>query len=147
MTLEMTDFIIRCVAGYGFLPIIRDVDNQEIYRGEFQDEFGECADHLKRNLDQYQVAGKADIEFNNLMIEAKRYAKGSWFKPDWWEQTLTSAGETHVPVLIYKYDHQPIRFVFRLKDIMGDPYIEGTATVDYATGIMLMREILEFSNA
>tara|TARA_R110002074_G_scaffold163402_1_gene322435 strand:- start:168 stop:386 length:219 start_codon:yes stop_codon:yes gene_type:complete len=37
MTLEMTDFIIRCVAGYGFLPIIRDVDNQEIYRGEFQD--------------------------------------------------------------------------------------------------------------
>ena len=34
---------------------------------KFQDEFGECADHLKRNLDQYQVAGKADIEFNNLM--------------------------------------------------------------------------------
>jgi hypothetical protein len=34
--------------------------------------------------------------------------------------------------------------VFRLKDIMGDPYIEGTATVDYATGIMLMREILEY---
>jgi hypothetical protein len=57
---------------------------------------------------------------------------------------LTSAGETHVPLLIYKYDHQPIRFVFRLKDIMGDPYIEGTATVDYATGIMLMREILEY---
>ena len=114
---------------------------------KFHDEFGECADHLKRNLDQYQVAGKADIEFNNLMIEAKRYAKGSWFKPDWWEQTLTSAGETHVPVLIYKYDHQPIRFVFRLKDIMCEPYIEGTATVDYATGIMLMRELLEFSNA
>ena len=46
----------------------------------FRDEFGECADHLKRNLDQYQVAGKADIEFNNIMVEAKRYATGNWHK-------------------------------------------------------------------
>ena len=113
----------------------------------FQDEFGECADHLKRNLDQYQIAGKADIEFNNIMIEAKRYAKGSWFKPEWWQQTLTSAGDTHVPLLIYKYDRQPMRFVFRISDIMGDDHQNATATVDCATGIMLMREMLEFSNA
>ncbi|MDE0918138.1 MAG: hypothetical protein OSA04_07490 [Flavobacteriales bacterium] len=113
----------------------------------FQDEFGECADHLKRNLDQYQIAGKADIEFNNIMIEAKRYAKGSWFKPEWWQQTLTSAGDTHVPLLIYKYDRQPMRFVFRISDIMGDEHQNATATVDCATGIMLMREMLEFSNA
>ena len=43
----MTDFIIRAVAGYGFLPIIRD-DNQEIYRGEFQ---GTAQDALQCCLD------------------------------------------------------------------------------------------------
>tara|TARA_R110000851_G_scaffold42907_1_gene106531 strand:+ start:505 stop:711 length:207 start_codon:yes stop_codon:yes gene_type:complete len=32
----MTDFIVRCVEGYGFLPIVRDEDGEEIYRGEFQ---------------------------------------------------------------------------------------------------------------
>jgi|TARA_B110000967_G_scaffold53479_1_gene54835 hypothetical protein len=111
---------------------------------KFQDEFGECADHLKRNLDQYQVAGKADIEFHNLMIEAKRYASGHWYKPDWWTQTLTSAGDSHVPVLIYKYDRQPIKFVFRLGDLMGDSYLSDTVSVDYETGIMLMRELLVF---
>jgi len=63
----------------------------------FQDEFGDCANHLKRNLDQYQTAGKADIEFHNLMIEAKRYASGHWYKPEWWEQAKTSAGDTHIP--------------------------------------------------
>ena len=111
---------------------------------KFQDEFGECANHLKRNLDQYQVAGKADIEFNNIMIEAKRYASGHWHKEDWWKQTLTSAGDTHIPLLIYKYDRQPIKFVFWLKDIMSEPFMDGTATVDYATGITLMREMLVF---
>ena len=33
----------------------------------FQDEFGDCANHLKRNLDQYQTAGKADIEFHIIL--------------------------------------------------------------------------------
>jgi hypothetical protein len=111
---------------------------------KFHDEFGSCADHLKRNLDQYQVAGKADIEFNNLMIEAKRYASGHWHRDDWWDQTLTSAGDSYIPVLIYKYDRQPIRFVFRLSDIMSDKSQSGTATVSYDIGIMLMRELLVF---
>jgi hypothetical protein len=78
------------------------------------------------------------------MIEAKRYASGHWHKDDWWEQTLTSAGDTYIPVLIYKYDRQPIKFVFRLGDLMGDHYVSDTATVDYETGIMLMRELLKF---
>jgi hypothetical protein len=111
---------------------------------KFQDEFGPCADHLKRNLDQYQVAGKADIEFNNLMIEAKRYASGHWHRDDWWHQTLTSAADSHIPILIYKYDRQPMRFVFRLSDIMSDKSQSGTATVSYDDGIMLMRELLVF---
>ena len=99
----------------------------------FQDEFGDCANHLKRNLDQYQTAGKADIEFHNLMIEAKRYASGHWYKPEWWEQAKTSAGDTHIPVLIYKYDRQPIKTA-------------ETISVDWETGILLMRESLEFPN-
>ena len=111
---------------------------------KFQDEFGECANHLKRNLEQYQTAGKADIEFHNLMIEAKRYASGHWHKPEWWEQAKTSAGDDYVPVLIYKYDRQPIRMVFPLS-IMTDysMKVDETITVDWDTGILLMRETLE----
>tara|TARA_B110000967_G_scaffold154758_1_gene159428 strand:- start:241 stop:645 length:405 start_codon:yes stop_codon:yes gene_type:complete len=114
---------------------------------EFQSEFGECANHLKRNLEQYQTAGKADIEFHNLMIEAKRYASGHWYKPEWWEQAKTSAGDTHIPVLIYKYDRQPIKMVFPLS-IMNDYSMKTaeTITVDWETGILLMRESLEFPN-
>jgi len=114
---------------------------------KFHDEFGECASHLKRNLDQYQTAGKADIEFHNLMIEAKRYASGHWYKHDWWEQAKTSAGDTHIPVLIYKYDRQPIKMVFPLS-IMSDYEMKTaeTITVDWETGILLMRESLEVTN-
>lgn len=113
----------------------------------FHDEFGDCANHLKRNLDQYQTAGKADIEFHNLMIEAKRYASGHWYKPEWWEQAKTSAGDTHIPVLIYKYDRQPIKMVFPLW-IMRDYSMKlaETITVDWQTGILLMRESLEVPN-
>ena len=111
----------------------------------FQDEFGDCAAHLKRVLDQYQEKGRADIEFNNLMIECKRYASGSWHKPEWWKQCCESAKGKCVPVLIYKYDRQPIRFVFRLSDLGWHPQDdECTATVDMPTGLMLMRELLEF---
>lgn len=111
---------------------------------KFHDEFGDCASHLKRNLDQYQTCGKADIEFHNLMIEAKRYASGHWFKPEWWEQAKTSAGDQFIPVLIYKYDRQPIRMVFPLRTFKEYSFktVE-TITVDWETGILLMRELLE----
>ena len=113
----------------------------------FRDEFGACADHLKRNLEQYQDKGHGDIVFHNLMIEAKRYAKGNWHKNDWWEQCCESAGETHIPVLIYKYDRQPIRMVFALESVAGDQFVgvngKTTITTEYDTGIMLMRDLLE----
>ena len=111
---------------------------------KFHDEFGDCASHLKRNLEQYQTVGKADIEFHNLMIEAKRYASGHWHKPEWWEQAMTSAGDKYVPVLIYKFDRQPIRMVFPLS-IMTDysMKLDETITVDWDTGILLMRETME----
>ena len=111
---------------------------------KFQDEFGDCASHLKRNLEQYQTVGKADIEFHNLMIEAKRYASGHWYKSEWWEQAKTSAGDKYVPVLIYKFDRQPIKMVFPLS-IMTDysMKVDETITVDWDTGILLMRETME----
>lgn len=117
----------------------------------FKDEFGSCADHLKRNLEQYQDKGHGDIVFHNLMIEAKRYAKGNWHKPEWWDQACESATEGYIPILIYKYDRQPIRFVFPLKAIAGDQYVGvngmDTITTELSTGIMIMRDLLEVRGA
>jgi hypothetical protein len=97
----------------------------------------------KRNLDQYQTAGMCDIEIPGHAIEAKAYKSGWWYSPAWWVQVCEACGD-RVPVLIYKYDRQPIKFVFRLSDLMGAGYEEETASVDYETGIMLMRELLKF---
>lgn len=115
----------------------------------FRDEFGSCADHLKRNLEQYQDKGHGDIVFHNLMIEAKRYAKGHWHKSEWWDQTVESAKNGHIPVLIYKFDRQPIKMVFQLNSIAGDQYsgVNGleTVTTEFEAGIMIMRDLLEVS--
>ncbi len=115
----------------------------------FQEEFGECADHLKRVLDQYQQSGRADIEFYNLRIECKRYAKGAWHHPEWWRQCCNSTSNDLIPVLIYKFDRHPIRCVFRLCDIgWGGGFYPSsdasTATTDLQDGIMVMRDLLEF---
>ena len=117
----------------------------------FREEFGSCADHLKRNLEQYQDKGHGDIVFHNLMIEAKRYAKGFWHKPDWWDQCCESAGDTFVPILIYKFDYQPARMVFPLSAVAADQYqsVNGnqTITTEFHTGIMIVRDLLEVPSA
>ena len=100
---------------------------------------------LSATLSRNFKMSSGSVEFNNLMIEAKRYAAGHWHKETWWDQTLTSAGDTHIPLLIYKHDRHPIKMVFRLSDLMGAGYEDETATVDYETGIMLMRELLVFA--
>jgi len=113
----------------------------------FRDEFGSCADHLKRNLEQYQNKGHGDIVFHNLMIEAKRYAKGNWHKHEWWDQACESAKEDYIPILIYKYDYQPARMVFPLSAVAEGQYMGSngmqTITTEFSTGIMIMRELLE----
>lgn len=69
---------------------------------------------VKRNLDQYQTKGMADIYWNNLAIECKRY-KGNGisdvFKNNWWYQAVESAGDDLIPLLIYKYDRRKIMCV------------------------------------
>ena len=62
----------------------------------------------KRNLEQYQERDLGDLNIPNHTIECKRYASGNWYKEDWWEQVCQSCGK-EIPVLIWKYNHQPIR--------------------------------------
>ena len=68
----------------------------------------------KRNLDQYQTKGMADIYWDNLAIECKRYKgnnRSDVFKNDWWNQAVESANDNLIPILIYKYDRRPIYIV------------------------------------
>jgi hypothetical protein len=68
-------------------------------------------DTVKRNLDQYQTKGMADIYWGNLAIECKRYkgnGKTDVFKNDWWNQAVESANDNLIPLLIYKYDRRKI---------------------------------------
>ena len=72
---------------------------------------------VKRNLDQYQTKGMADIYFDKFAIECKRYkesAKKSMYKNEWWEQAVESAGDNLIPILIYKYDRKQIMCVIPL---------------------------------
>ena len=62
----------------------------------------------KRNLEQYQEKDLGDLNIPNHTNECKRYASGNWYKEDWWEQVCQSCGK-EIPVLIWKYNHQPIR--------------------------------------
>ena len=65
---------------------------------------------VKRNLDQAFVKGLADIYWDNIAIECKRYGKGSsnMYKNAWWQQVVNSAGNKFIPFLIYKFNHNKI---------------------------------------
>tara|TARA_R100000951_G_C2588051_1_gene164082 strand:+ start:154 stop:576 length:423 start_codon:yes stop_codon:yes gene_type:complete len=72
---------------------------------------------VKRNLDQYQTKGMADIYFDNFAIECKRYkesAKKTTYRNEWWNQAVESAGDNLIPLLIYKYDRRQIMCVIPL---------------------------------
>ncbi len=77
---------------------------------------------VKRNLDQYQNKGMADIYWRNFAIECKCYAgKGSTFAQEkWWAQACESAGDTLIPVLIYKYNRNKARYVLPAALLMSD---------------------------
>jgi Holliday junction resolvase len=124
-----------------------------------RDELGDCVDAgtIKRNLTQYQQVDCTDIIVGNVMaIEAKRYAQGNWYKPEWWSQAQRSAALLNmIPVLIWKFDRQPIRVTaplyfigheLALDNAEHDFPREGNAclpvTVELPTGLMLMREWL-----
>ena len=74
-------------------------------------------DRVKRNLDQYQIKGMADVYWDKFAIECKRYKAGgkkTFYKNEWWNQAVESAGDDLIPLLIYKYDRKDIMCVIPL---------------------------------
>jgi len=91
-------------------------------------------ERVKRNLDQYQSKGMADIYWRNFAIECKCYAgKGTTFAQEkWWAQVCESAGEDLIPVLIYKYNRNKTRYVMPAALILnGTPLSNQSVMVGY----------------
>lgn len=107
--------------------------------------FDELGIETKRDLEQYRAADHGDlIGLDGWTIECKRYAHnaGGNFKPEWWQQ-VTSASNANAtePVLIYKYDRQPIKCVVFLSSINADfAGKDNVATISFPTWCMLVRE-------
>ena len=110
---------------------------------------------VKRNLEQYQTKDMGDIMLNPFLIECKKYAQqgANWFKTDWWEQVKRASQNEYIPVLVYKYDRQPIRVVLPLvainpdfePDSFGFSFCENAlrpVVTDWDTAAMVMREWL-----
>ena len=104
-------------------------------------------DDVKRDLEQYRSGDRGDIiGVPGWVIECKRYSadRGSSgsYRPEWWEQVTSAANaQCSEPVLIYKYDRQPIRCVVYLSSI-NPVYImkDYTATISFEAWCMLVRE-------
>jgi Holliday junction resolvase len=107
--------------------------------------FDELGIETKRDLEQYRAGDHGDlIGLDGWTIEAKRYASnaGGNFKPEWWKQATSAANaQGNQPVLIYKYDRQPIKCVVFLSSISAD-YADkdNVATISFPTWCMLVRE-------
>jgi hypothetical protein len=97
----------------------------------------------KRNLDQYQSKGMADIIIPGWSIECKAYLKGTTFKRAWWQQAKESAASLSLtPVLIYKYNNCPIKCVISL-DVLSRNFNAGhdlVCEVDIETWFYIVRE-------
>jgi len=97
----------------------------------------------KRNLDQYQDKGQADIVIPSWSIECKAYQKGTTFKPSWWVQTKESAATLKLtPVLIYKFNNCPIKCVIPI-DVLSRNFSAGhdlVCEVDIDTWFYIVRE-------
>lgn len=101
----------------------------------------------RRDLEQYRQKDRGDIlGVPGWTIECKRYSAdrgaGGNYKPEWWAQACDAALAAGCePVLIYKYDRQPIKCVVFLSSINSD-YAgkDNTAVVSFSTWCMLVRE-------
>lgn len=95
-------------------------------RGVARALFDELGIEFKRDLRQYQQAEYGDLVTEDpawpYLLELKRYADGPiGGQTAWWKQAETAAERANLrPVLIYKYDRQPIRCVLILMDVKAD---------------------------
>lgn len=104
-------------------------------------------DDVKRDLEQYRSGDRGDIiGVPGWVVECKRYSadRGSSgsYRPEWWEQVTSAANaQCSEPVLIYKYDRQPIRCVVYLSSINPEYIMKDyTATISFEAWCMLVRE-------
>lgn len=109
--------------------------------------YDELGIEVKRDLEQYRASDHGDlIGLDGWTLELKRYASnaGGNFKKEWWKQVTSAANaQGNQPVLIYKYDRQPIKCVVFLSSINSD-YADkdNVAVVSFPTWCMLVRESL-----
>lgn len=97
----------------------------------------------KRDLEQYRSGDRGDlIGVPGWVIECKRYASGHTHRDEWWQQVVKAADAAMCePVLIYKFDRQPVRCVVFLSAINPDYWgKEDVATIDFETWCMIVRE-------
>lgn len=110
--------------------------------------YDELGIETKRDLEQYRESEHGDlIGLDGWCLELKRYANnaGGNFKPEWWAQCTAAANASgEQPVLIYKYDRQPIKCVVFLSSINADfAGKDNVAVISFPTWCMLVREGLE----
>lgn len=108
----------------------------------FMDALG--IDDVKRDLEQYREGDHGDlIGIDGWVIECKRYKHGPiGGREEWWQQAVAAANRTgSQPVLVFKYDRQPVQCRVLLSSIHAS-YMnkEDTAIVSFETLCMLIRE-------
>jgi hypothetical protein len=115
--------------------------------------FDELGIRFKRNLDQYQQKGLADLTPDQpfpFELELKRYKDR--VEPRWWDQIVAATPPGKFPALIWKLDRQPInvRIPIEALVVLGrddaathDAYDwRYTATLSWDDWIMVVRELL-----
>lgn len=123
-----------------------------------KDELGDIlpdAENMRRNLSQYQSADGCDVVVGDLFaLEMKHYKTGNWYAESWFEQSKHSAALLNmIPVLVWKYDRQPIRVTMPMYAVNRDYALnsddhdfprDGNAmqplTMTFETACMVMRE-------
>jgi len=116
---------------------------------------------FQRVLDQVREAELADLEPVDcpdfpFVLEIKRYAQGTYSRPQWWDQVCAAAKKAgnKYPCLIWKYDYLPVRCRIPMQAMVGltmyNPAMDKNeqydwayaADLDWDTFIMVCREIM-----
>jgi hypothetical protein len=144
--------------------------NQRIKGSSFERQiaselYDELGIKFQRVLNQVREPGLPDLEPIDcaefpFVIEVKRYATGTYSKPQWWHQVCAAANKARMngryvyPCLIWKYDRLPVRCripVDAISSLNFCSVITGKSEsydwkyavdLDWQTFIMLTREVL-----
>ncbi len=101
---------------------------------------------VKRDIEQYRTADRGDILIEDdsfpYLIECKRYKSGNTYSDAWWQQVERAAENMKKePVLVYKFDRQPVTVVMRLEHLMKDDALhEEKVRMDWEAFCYVARE-------